>query len=210
MLRQDLVKAREYAAKLDDPEDKRPARDLKLETLAEVLARRVPLLVTAQKAQDIAGALRLRKEFGFRMILDGAAESYLLADAIRDAAVPVLVHPPMSRSFGELENASFETAAKLRDAGVTVAIESGFESYVPKTRVVLLEAAVAAANGLGPERALAAITIDAARILGADDRIGSIEAGKDGDLALYDGDPFEYTTHCVGTVIDGKLFEGRR
>ena len=76
---------------------------------------------------------------------------------------------------------------------------------MPKTRVVLLEAAWAAANGLTFEEALAAITIDAARILGVADRVGSLEVGKDGDVALYDGDPFEYTTHCVGVVIEGEI-----
>jgi imidazolonepropionase-like amidohydrolase len=76
---------------------------------------------------------------------------------------------------------------------------------VPKTRVVLFEAAVAAANGLSFEQALKTITIDAARILGIEKRVGSLEVGKDGDIALYDGDPFEYTTHCVGCVIQGSL-----
>ncbi len=100
---------------------------------------------------------------------------------------------------------SFETAATLHKAGIPVALQSGYESYVPKTRVVLFEAALAAANGLSFDEALAAITIDAARILGVDDRVGSLEVGKDGDVALYDGDPFEYTTHCTGVIINGKL-----
>ena len=90
-------------------------------------------------------------------------------------------------------------------AGVLFAIQSGYESYVPKTRVVLFEAAVAAANGLTFDQALASITINAAKILGVDSRVGSLEVGKDGDVALYDGDPFEYTTHCVGAVIEGKV-----
>ncbi len=75
----------------------------------------------------------------------------------------------------------------------------------PKTRVVLFEAAVAAANGLTFDQALAAVTIDAARILEIDQRVGSLEVGKDGDVALFDGDPFEYTTHCIGVVIDGQV-----
>ena len=79
------------------------------------------------------------------------------------------------------------------------------ESYVPKTRVVLFEAALAAANGLSFEQALATVTIDCARILGIDDRVGSLEVGKDGDIALYDGDPFEYTSHCTGVIIEGEV-----
>ena len=138
-------------------------------------------------------------------MLDGAAEAYLLVDQIKAAGVPVILHPTMFRSRGEAKNLSFETAAKLRAAGIPVALQSGYEGYVPKTRVVLFEAAVAASNGLKFEEALATITVDAAKILGVDDRIGSIEAGKDADLALFDGDPFEYTSHCVGTVIDGRV-----
>jgi imidazolonepropionase-like amidohydrolase len=98
-----------------------------------------------------------------------------------------------------------ETASLLRKAGVAVALQSGFEGYVPKTRVVLFEAAAAAANGLTFEEALAAVTVDAARLLGIEARVGSLEAGKDADLALFDGDPFEYTTHAVGVVINGRL-----
>jgi imidazolonepropionase-like amidohydrolase len=101
-----------------------------------------------------------------------------------------------------------ETAAKLKKAGIPFALQSGYESYVPKTRVVLFEAAIAAANGLTREEALAAITIDAARILGIADRVGSIEKGKNGDLALYDGDPFEYTSHCTGVIISGQVMSG--
>jgi imidazolonepropionase-like amidohydrolase len=123
----------------------------------------------------------------------------------------VIVHPPMGRFAGELENASRTTPARLHEAGIAIAFQSGYESYVPKTRVVLYEAAVAAAHGLGREAALRAITLDAAHVLGVADRLGSLAAGKDGDLALYDGDPFEYTTHCVATVIEGVVVhEGPR
>ena len=155
--------------------------------------------------RDILSALRVAAEFGIKVVIDGAAEAYLVKDEIKRAGVPVIIHPTMSRSYGEEENLSFETAAQLRAAGIPMALQTGFEAYVPKTRVLLFEAAVAAANGLGLEGALAASTIDAARILGLGDRIGSLEVGKDGDLALYDGDPFEYTSHCVGVVIEGDV-----
>ena len=92
-----------------------------------------------------------------------------------------------------------------RAAGIPVALQSGYETYVPKTRVVLFEAALAAANGLTLEQALATVTLDAAKILGVDKRVGSLEAGKDGDLALFDGDPFEYTSHVTGVVIEGTV-----
>jgi imidazolonepropionase-like amidohydrolase len=152
---------------------------------------------------DIQAALRVAQEFGIRIVLDGAAEAHLLVDAITQASVPVILHPTMVRAGGETENVSQETAAVLRTAGVRVALQSGFEGYVPKTRVVLFEAAIAAARGLTFDQALATVTIDAARLLGIDARVGSIAAGKDADLALFDGDPFEYVTRVTGVFIDG-------
>lgn len=205
MLRAELVKAQEYRTKRQGPADKRPARDLRLEVLVEVLAREVPLLVTAHRANDILTALRLAAEFDLRLILDGAAEAYLVLDQIEAAGIPVILHPTMWRTGGETENLSMETAATLTKAGIPVALQSGYETYVPKTRVVLFEAAVAAANGLTFEQALGTITIDAARILGIESRVGSLEPGKDGDVVLFDGDPFEYTTHVTGVVVNGRL-----
>jgi len=204
MLRAELLKARDYADKLAGPEDKRPARDLRLEVLARVIRKETPLLVTAHRAVDIQAALRVAREFDIRVVLDGAAEAHLMVDAIKAAGVPVIVHPTMFRAGGETENLSQETAAVLRRAGIPVALQSGFEGYVPKTRVVLFEAGVAAARGLTFDQALATVTIDAARLLGVDTRVGSIEAGKDADLALFDGDPFEYATHVTGVFIDGQ------
>ncbi len=206
LLRAELIRAGEYLSSLQEAEDdKKPARDLRLEVLGRVLQGEMPLLLTAQRHQDLKAALRLKAEFDITMVLDGAAESYLLVDAIRAAGVPVILHPTMARAFGEAENLSMATAARLVEAGIPVALQSGYEAYVPKTRVVLFEAAVAAAHGLAFDRALATITIDAARILGVEDRLGSLEIGKDGDLALYDGDPFEYTSHCTGVVIEGEV-----
>jgi len=210
MLRSELIKAREYlekqkrAAEAGDKGEP-PPRDLRLETLGRVLTKELPLMITTQRSQDIASALRLAAEFDITIWLDGADEAYLLIDEIKAAGVPVIIHATMTRSFGEHENLSMETAGKLVAAGIPVALQSGYESYVPKTRVVLFEAGVAAANGLSFEQALRTITIDAAKILGVDKRVGSLEIGKDGDLALYDGDPLEYTSHCVGTVIEGRV-----
>lgn len=206
MLRAKLIEAREYIDKRDRAEeDKKPSRDLGLEVLARVLDREIPLLITADRAQDIANALRLAREFEFKLVLDSAAESYLLIDEIKEAGVPVIIHPPMYRAYRDRKNLSYETAAKLHKAGIPIAHQSGYESYVPKTRIVLFETAIAAANGLSFEDALASITISAAEILGISDRVGSIVVGKDGDLALFDGDPFEYTSHCVGVVINGSV-----
>ena len=173
--------------------------------LARVLNREVPALITAQRVPEILAALRLQEEFGFDLVLDGAAESYLVMDEIRRAGVPVILHPTMVRLGGETGHATLETARRLREAGIPVALQSGFEGYVPKTRVVLFEAAIAAANGLSMEDALRTITIDAARIIGVGDRVGSLERGKDGDVAVFDGDPFEYTSHVCATIIEGQV-----
>lgn len=203
MLRAALIDAANYERKKssDDP----PAMNLRKETLASVLRGETPLMITANRVHDIMTALRIAEEFDIRIVLDGAAESHLILDRLADANVPIVLHPTMARQTGELENASFETAARLRKAEIPFALQSGYEGYVPKTRVVLFEAAIAAANGLALEEALAAITIDAARILEIDHRVGSLETGKDADLALFDGDPFEYTTHVTGVIIDGQF-----
>ncbi|MCC6536896.1 MAG: amidohydrolase family protein [Bryobacterales bacterium] len=206
MLRGELIKAQEYAKKMANADEtKRPARDLRMDALAALLKGEMPLLVTVHRAQDIATALRVGKEFGLKLVLDGVADAPLMLSEIKQSGYPVIVHPTMFRSGGETENLSLETASKLRAAGIPFALQSGFEGYVPKTRVVLFEAGVAAANGLTFEQALASITIDAAKLLGIDRRVGSLEAGKDGDVALYDGDPFEYATHCTGVVVDGRV-----
>jgi imidazolonepropionase-like amidohydrolase len=206
MLRAEFIKAREYRTKLKNAKpDEPPARDLALETVAQMLDGKLPALITAQSVTEILDALRLQKEFGFRLVLDGAAESYLVIDQIKAAGVPVILHPTMARLDGELENATIETAQRLHEAGITIALQSGYEGYVPKTRVVLFEAAMAAANGLPKEAALATITSDAAKIIGQEHRIGTLEAGKDGDLALFDGDPFEWATHVCTVVIQGAV-----
>jgi len=199
MLRTELIKAQENSKKTE------PAKDLKSEIMFRIIRREIPLLVTANRAQDILTAIRIAKEFNLRIVLDGAADAHMVLDDIKASGFPVIVHATMARADGETENLSMENAARIRAAGIRVALQSGYEGYVPKTRVVLFEAAMAAANQLLPREAMAMITIDAARVLGIDDRVGSLEKGKDGDIAMYDGDPFEFTTHCTGTIINGQV-----
>ena len=199
MLRAELIKALENSKKTDAP------KDLKSEIMVRVIKREIPLLITAQKSQDIMSALRIAKEFNIRIVLDGMSDAHMLLNEIKASGFPVIIHPTMARPGGDAENMSMTTASKLKAAGIPVALQSGYEGYVPKTRVILFEAAFTAANGLSKGDALALITINAAKILGLDKRIGSLSVGKDGDIAMYDGDPFEYTTHCTGTIIDGKI-----
>jgi imidazolonepropionase-like amidohydrolase len=198
MLRQALLDAR---AAMDDES---PTTDLGRATLQKVLRGDVPALVTAHRAHDIQAALRLQAEFGVDLILDGAAEAYLVADEIAAADVPVILHPTMTRPSGTTANAAFTTAAVLHEAGVPVAIQSGWEPYVPKTRVVLYEAAIAVANGLPRRAGLESITSAPAQILGLD-TIGTLAPGQTADVALFDGDPFEYTTRVCTVLSSGTV-----
>ena len=199
LLRAELIKATEASKKADAP------KDLRSVAMIALIRRELPLLITVNKAQDIMSAIRIGKEFNLRVVLDGVADAQLVMDEIKASGFPVIVHPTMARPTGDASGLSLEDAAKLKAAGIPVALQSGYESYVPKTRVVLYEAGMAAANGLSKDDALALITIDAAKILGLDARIGSLKAGKDADIALYDGDPLEWTTHCIATIINGKV-----
>jgi imidazolonepropionase-like amidohydrolase len=212
-LRAELLAAQEYAAKRaraeDDDEQEPPARDLRKEALARVLDGETPLLVHAQTTRELMTALRVAGEFpGIELVIEGAAEAPLVLEELLAAEVPVFLHPSMGRPIGETKALSYETAKVLREAGVPLALESGYEGYVPRARNVLFEAAIAARYGLGFEEALALVTRESARLLGVLDRVGTLEVGKDGDVALYDGDPFEYTTHCLGVLIDGRPYLG--
>ncbi|MEX2526106.1 MAG: amidohydrolase family protein [Gemmatimonadota bacterium] len=206
MLRAEFIKAQEYQARQERAEDgPPPARDLKLEILGRMLDGEVHALITANRVSEILAALRLSEEFGFSLVLDGAAESYLLIDEIRAAGVPVIIHPTMARHGGTMENATLETARILVEAGIPVSMQTGFEGYVPKSRVLLFEGAMAAAYGLPHQEALASMTIRPAQLLGLDHRVGSLEVGKDGDLVLYSGDPLEHLTQVCGVIIEGEV-----
>lgn len=199
MIRQALIGAQSSMS------DAERSRDLVNEAFIEVIRGETPLLITANRMQDMQSALRLAEEFGITVILDGAADAHMMLDELRSWGGQVILHPTMARNEGELQNAAFTTAAVLAEAGIPFALQSGYEAYVPKVRVVLWEAGFAVAHDLAPEDALASITIDAARIIGMEERIGSLEVGKDGDVAMFDGDPFEYTSHVTGVVIEGEV-----
>jgi imidazolonepropionase-like amidohydrolase len=208
VLRSALALAKAYAQKkkaATDPE-KTPSVNLKQEALVPVIERQRPLLVSAHRGDDLLTALRVGEEFGAKVILDLATEAYLIPEPLSKAKVPVVVHPTMQRAGGAMEtlNSQLGNAAALADAKIPITIATAYESYVPKTRVLRYEAAMAMVNGLGRERALAAITLDAAKLLGVADRYGSLEVGKVADLVLYDGDPFENVTHVTYTIMDGK------
>ncbi|MFZ0899458.1 MAG: amidohydrolase family protein [Candidatus Sulfotelmatobacter sp.] len=213
IIREGLLNAQAYqkkwadwnASEKKDP-TKQPSRDLKLEAIGLALRGDVPAIFNAYRADDIDTAIRLAQEFKLKLILSSVTEGYLEAQVIKQSGAAALVGPTLQRLESiETNNASLEDAAILAQAGIPVALMTGFENYVPKNRVLLFEAGVAAGNGLGFEGALRASTIDAAKILGIADRVGSLEAGKDADVVLYDGDPFEYTSHVTAVVVNGKL-----
>ena len=206
MLRSELLSAQAFMKKRSVAKSgQEPDRSLRMEALIQVLRRERPLLITAQKSIDIMGALRLAKEFNVQLILDGASDAHLLIQEIKTSGVSVIIHPLMTYPRGEMENMNLETPSLLQKAGIPFIFQSGYEAYVPKTRVVLWEAGMAAGNGLSFDQTLYAVTLGAARLLGIQGRMGSLEVGKDGDLALFTGDPFEWTTRCAGTIINGRL-----
>ena len=205
MIRTELLKAKEYLRKMSDKDSaKRPTYDLKMDALSKMLKGEIKALITANRSVDIMNAIRLSKEFNFKLVIDGAAEAYLLTNEIKDAKAEIILHPTMARNEDEMVNMNRESAILLTKAGIPVSIESGYESYVPKTRIVLYEAAVAVSYGFSFDEALKTITLNPAKLLGIDKQVGSIEVGKDADLVLFNGDPFEYTTKVCTVFIDGN------
>ena len=212
LVRESLSKAVAYRRKLESVKEGEtpPDRDLKLDALSKVVSQEIPAFFCAQRADDILSALRISGEFKLKARIGLGAEAYLVADEIKKATVPVTVHPTQQR-VGDIEtyNTILGNSAALAAAGIPIALSSGVEDYVPKTRVVRHEAALAAVHGLGVEGALRAITLDAATLLGVAERLGSLEAGKIADVVLYDGDPFENATHVTHVIVDGKLVYNR-
>jgi imidazolonepropionase-like amidohydrolase len=212
MIRNALMQARQYQEKWDkwkqDGSDisKQPAIEAKSAALADVVSGKTPAIFNVYRADDIDTAIRIGTEFHLKYMLASVAEGYLLRDRIKQAGVPCLVGAVMQAfESPETANATYENAALLHQAGIPIAIMTGYEAYVPKSRVLLFEAALAAANGLGMEETLRAITVSPAKILGIDDRVGSLSKGKDADAVVFDGDPFEYTSHVQQVLVQGAV-----
>ena len=205
IVRKAFADAQAYKAKPGAP------KNAKHEALVPALEGKVPVYFAAHRADDIITALRIADEFKLKPVLALGTEAYRLADELKKAGIPVVVHPTMQRSAGSMEtlHGFVGNAAVLADKGIPVSIGTAFEAYVPKTRVLRNEASVAAANGLGHDRALRAVTIEPAKLLGIADKYGSIEKGKVADLVLYDGDPFETTTHVTHTLMAGRVVYSR-
>jgi imidazolonepropionase-like amidohydrolase len=182
----------------------------KLDPFADAVSGKLPVIFSAHRADDIQTALRITSEFKLKAQLDQATEAYLMTDEIRKAGIPIVLHPTMQRvARMETFNTFVGSAQRISDAQIPLAISSGFEDYVPKTRSIRFEAAMAMAHGFGFDKALGSITLEAAKILGIDKDYGSIEMGKVADLVLYDGDPFEHSTQVKYTIIGGRIVYNR-
>ena len=204
VIRDAFTRAGNYAAKWAQPDpDKPPERDLKMEALAQVLRREVPWRQHCHRADDIATAMRIADEFGYRLVLDHGTEAHLLADLIAAKRIPVVIGPLFtSRSKVELRNRSLANPGRLDAAGVTIAITT--DHPVVPIHFLIHQVTLAVKEGLDPAAALRAVTINPARILGVDDRLGSLAPGKDADLCVWSGDPLDVMSRVERAYVDGR------
>jgi imidazolonepropionase-like amidohydrolase len=209
VIRGALVDAANYLAKLDaeqrktEDERKPVDRDLKLEALGRVLRREIPWRQHCHRADDIATALRLAEEFGYNLVIDHGTEAHLLADILAAKDIPVIIGPLFtSRSKVELRNRSLDNPGKLAAAGVTIAITT--DHPVVPINFLAHQAALSVKHGLDRDTALRALTINPARIIGIDDRLGSIEPGKDADLVIWSGDPLDVLSRVTLALMNGE------
>jgi len=207
ILREQLFKAREYNEKLEmakkDP-DKKPEFNMKLHALAMVIRKEIPLKAHAHRADDIFTALRIAKEFDVDITLDHCTEGHLIADELAKEGKYVINGPHLTeRSKYELKNKTFKTPLALAKAGVKFCITT--DHPVIPIQYLPISAGLAAKEGLDEMEALKAITINAAEILGISDRVGSLEKGKDADIVIFDGHPFETTSKTSVVLINGEI-----
>lgn len=203
-LREKFMEAEHYKMQF---ENGKVARNLGLENLCKVLNKEIPLRVHAHRADDIATVLRLKREFNIDITIEHCTEGHLIADFIAEHDVMVSVGPTMSsKSKVELANKGWHTLVALTNAGVSVSITT--DHPVVGIEHLMTSAIMAVKNGLSETDALKAITINAAKHLGVEERVGSIEAGKDADFAIWSGDPFDLRSSVVKTYIQGEcVFE---
>jgi imidazolonepropionase-like amidohydrolase len=209
LIREALVKAQAYIEKqartADDPDKEPPDEDLKLEALSLALRGDIPARIHAHRADDILTALRLGQEFGLQVAVEHCTEGHKVAPALVEAGVPALVGPSLSsRSKMELRELSFATAGELASAGVTVALISD-HPFVP-IQYLPLCGGLAVREGMAATEALRAVTLTPAELLGVADRVGSLDPGKDADIALYRGHPFyDVQARCMLTLVEGQV-----
>ena len=178
-------------------------RDLKLEALGRVLEREIPWRQHCHRADDIATALRLAREFGYDLVIDHGTEAYLIADKIAAAGVPVVTGPLLTaRSKVELRNRTMANPGLLAAAGVTVAIAT--DHPIVPVHLLIVQAALAVREGLNRDEALRAVTLTPARVMRVADRVGSLGPGKDGDVTIWSGDPLDVMSRVEAAYIAGR------
>ncbi len=191
LLRETLKKAQLYMEEVDEAaqdETKKRPFDMKLEAMLPVMRGEIPLKSHAHRADDILTSIRIAKEFGVKITLDHCTEGHLIPHHLADFGAPVLVGPSFgSKTKQELKEKSFETAGILNQAGLNVSIIT--DAPVIPLNYLPLCAGLAVREGLSVQAAWEAITINPAKVAGIDDRVGSLEAGKDADIVLFEGDP---------------------
>lgn len=209
LLRETLFKAREYMEKKEaagEDISKRPAFDIKLEALLPVLKKEIPLKAHAHATEDIFTALRIAREFDVKITLEHVTEGHLIVEELAKEKVPLAVGSTLtSASKFELRNKSWTTPGVLAAAGCQVSIIT--DSPVIPQEYLPLCAGLAVQAGMDPFAALQAITINPARHVGIADRVGSLEVGKDADIVITDGCPFEVSTKVKYVFIDGNEVE---
>ena len=172
-----------------------------MEALGPVVRGELPLAINANRASDLLAALRLADEFHLKLILMGAVEGWRVADELVARKVPVVVKPLTNIPRFDALNATLENPARLSKAGVTLVLSS-FDTH--NARNLRQEAGNAVAYGLDRDAALRAVTLEPARVWGVADRLGSLEVGKDADVVVWSGDPFELTTGAEQVFIGGR------
>ena len=211
MLREELFAARTYQAQKEAAAESGAdfTEDFRKECWLPVLRREIPLKAHVHRADDILTAIRIAREFDLRLTLDHCTEGHLIAPLVKASGFPAIVGPSIaSRNKVEVQYADFKTPGVLADAGVTVAITT--DHPVSLLQHLPICAGLAAREGLGVERALRAITCDAAAICGVDDRLGTLAPGKDADVAVFTGNPMEVFTKTLYTLIGGEVLYDHR
>lgn len=203
MLREELFKARQYQEKKEKAGEDFE-KDFRYDCWMPVLEGRIPLKAHVHRVDDIFTAIRIAKEFGLRMTLDHCSEGHLVAEELAKEGYPAIVGPDLSsRSKIEVQNVAFKTAGILSAAGVKTAITT--DHPVSLIQSLPICAGLCVKSGMPMEEALKAITIHAAQICNVADRVGSLEVGKDADIAIFDGNPLEVFTEVYCTLINGEV-----
>ena len=217
-LRDLLVRAREWLNGSEAGEAEEAPRDLGMEALARLLRREIPARVQANAARDIRVAMELAEEFGFELVIDGGAGAHQMRDELADRGIPVVLgpisHPYISGDeipdLGDYGGVDERNAPWLHEAGVHVSLASfsrGFGRFGPGVagQWLLIDASIARGHGMSEADVLRAVTLSPAEVLGVDDRMGSLEVGKDADVVVFDGDPLSIRTWATRVYVDGQL-----